>query len=178
LETTKFNVDDATIRTELGNQVLESKNASKINEEITTLTNCINELKRRRRALQGVAPSRNAAQVSVISTIQRTEDDMQRASEDLNQCEILEDAIDQLTSISTSNICEARYKSSHLIPKRQRTEKVVAQGVDLSFSQERKMKEGLSAEAAAQAQRPMIYHKGLQKWVPLPTGDDADNWRD
>jgi hypothetical protein len=65
-----------------------------------------------------------------------------------------------------------------LIPKRERAVNQEAQGPDLSLSQERKLREGITAEAAAKSERPMVYHKGLQKWVPLPSGDDSDNWRD
>jgi hypothetical protein len=135
-------------------------------------------LRKRRRCLQGSAPIHLATRIGIEKAIQRVEDSMQHAGEDLNQCEQVDKVLHVLTGMTSSSNLEARYNTVCLIPRRERVIQQVAQGPDLSNSKERVMKEGLTAEAAVKSERPLVYHKGLQKWIPLPSGDDSDNWRD
>jgi hypothetical protein len=140
----------------------------------------MDDLRKRRRCVQSKLPVQNACRIGLEKAIQRVEDSMQNAGEDLNQCEVVGKALQELISLNpSSSAVEARYKSVYSIAKRERVvKKVVAEGPDLSNSKERVMKEGLTAEAAVKAEQPLVYHKGLQKWIPLPSGDDFDNWRD
>jgi len=135
-------------------------------------------LKRRRRMLQANVPLHEAAKKGLEKAIQRIEDSMQHAIEDQQQSDVLRNALNQISEINQQKSIEAKYKSVRLIPKRQRVVQQVVQGPDLSFSRERQMQQGLTAEAAATANRPLIYNKTLQKWIPLPSGDDSDTWRD
>lgn len=135
-------------------------------------------LKRKRSITQAHRPVAETALESLTSSISRVEESLQGGNEDMNQSE---KAIELLTEFLGSNSVvagEIKYKSLRLLPKREKVVKQVVRGPDLSFSKERVLKEGLTAEAAVKADRPMMFHKGLQKWVPLPTGDDSDNWRD
>lgn len=159
--------------------ILETeKEVGALEEAMTELKQQLETLKARRRCLQASAPAHAAARTALEKLVRRSEESMQRALEDLNQCDQVGKVLQALVSDTSSQTLEARHRSMHLIPKRERRKQEVVQGPDLSNSKERVLKEGLTAEAAVKSERPLVYHKGLQKWIPLPSGDDSDNWRD
>jgi len=156
-----------------------SQDTQALHEASVELKQVLEEMKARRRCLQASAPVHDATKVALENLARRVEESMQRGMEDTNQCDLVGDVLESLLSATPgSDTLETRYKSIHLMPKREKVKVQIAQGPELSNQKERLLREGLTAEAAAQSERPLVYHKGLQKWIPLPSGEDSDNWRD
>ena len=179
-EASKFNSNELENLFQPIRLVLENpSNISRLKLEMERLKDKMEELRRRRRAIQGHVPVQEATRTVLEKSIQRFEDSNYKTTEEIEQSSTMAQVLETLMQSSNSNFVEAKYKSIHAVPKRQKVmNKDVVQGPDLSNTQERTLKEGLTAEAAAKSERPLIYHKGLQRWIPLPQGDVGDDWRD
>lgn len=145
---------------------------------LTDIDDLRTKLVKRRRILQGRLPVAQAAQKALEAAVKRSEETLQSTTENALQAETLEKTVETLLSNNIPAQTDFNTSILRLLPKREKVVKEVMKGPDLFNVNERIMREGVTAEAAAKADRPMIFHKGLQKWVPLQTGDDTDLWRD
>ena len=127
-------------------------------------------LRKRRKLMQAREPVKEAAHIRMTEVMKGLESGLEMVQTGLGVCEVVLEAIDKRTTL------KGTYISTNLVPKREQVvRQVVANGPILGEFGDRAVK---TSEEALQSGRPMMYNKQLKMYVPVPSGDSADQWRD
>ncbi|KAH9262921.1 hypothetical protein BASA82_000060 [Batrachochytrium salamandrivorans] len=171
----KFQLENTKLERECDELTAEYSTSKDIEFGIEDVKRHIELLKCRRFAIQAKPVVKSALTAGLGKSIQQVEDGMHRAESHLEQTKALSSVLER-GELTSTRALEGKYKSVRLIPKREKqVQQLVSSGPALTLEDNFT---GITAEDAAKSNRPMMWHKGLRMYVPLPSGSDADNWRD
>lgn len=171
----QFQLENATLERECGELTAEYSAPKDIEFGVEDVKRHLELLKCRRFALQAKPVVKWALTAGLGKSIQQVEDGMHRAESHLDQTKALSGVLER-GELTSTRALEGKYKSVRLIPKREKqVQQLVSSGPALTLEDNFT---GITAEDAAKSNRPMMWHKGLRMYVPLPSGSDADGWRD